>query len=320
MKMTLVVFFVTQALRANFVYDGELKQFFDRERPDFEYLKKRNEQTAQRYPNVINESTSLVASALKKPYTIFDDGNQQILCLFVTPNNDSSSYPFVRLFNDIDEKQHKGKLVVGSFCYEAKMLDLQVLELFDAEVSSENLTQLSNVTSIRHLGLPARGISFLKGITFPPNTETLVVRNGFLNVHFFDALKDLKHLRNVVINGCSVYFKSPQNAGFGYSLSTWDKLPRFFESIAPRVRHLRLVNSSPSILNHLIREKWSSLEKFELCLYPQNVEAVDYVFDREKRELANFPKLKELIVKEYGYNHRNLEITFENLRVKKLIE
>jgi hypothetical protein len=141
MKMTLViwVFFVTGALHANYVYDGELKQFFEQERPDFEYLKKRNEQTAEKYPDVINESIPLVKSALKKPYTIFDNENQLILCLFVTPNNDSSSYPFVRLFNDADEKQHEGKVVVGSFCYEAKMLDLQVLELFDAEVSSETL-------------------------------------------------------------------------------------------------------------------------------------------------------------------------------------
>jgi hypothetical protein len=120
-------------------------------------------------------------------------------------------------------------------------------------------------------------MSFLKGIRFPPKTETLVVRNSFLNIHFFDALKDLKHLRSIVITGCSLYLKSPQNAGFGYALSTWDRSHRFLKSIAPRVRHLRLVNSSPSIYNHLIREEWSSLEKFELCLYPDNIEAVNYV-------------------------------------------
>jgi hypothetical protein len=146
------------------------------------------------------------------------------------------------------------------------------------------------------------------------------VRNSFLSIHFFDALKDLKHLKYLVINGCSVYFKLPQNTGFGYSLSTWEKEPRYFESIAPRVQCLRIVNSSPSIFNHMIREEWSSIERLELCLYPQNIEAVDYSIDAKEGKLVNFPKLKELHVKEYGYNHKKLDIKSNNVSIIKITE
>ena len=175
-----------KVLHANSVYDDELKHFFERERPDIEFLKKRNQQTAETYPSVIKEDINLIKSALRKPYSIFHDDNKQLLCFFVTPDIDPPSWPFLRVFNDVDE-EIGNQILVGSFCYEAKTLDLEVLELFDAEVSPANMSRLSNLSSMRHLGLPARGMSFLKGISFPSQTETLVVRNSFLNVHFFEA-------------------------------------------------------------------------------------------------------------------------------------
>lgn len=306
MKILVLCIFFTGLMNAQ-SYDNELLEFFCGEKVGFDALKKRAEQKIGRTIESKSPEYRIILGAARYPYALLYSGDDSTLGLFVVSDLRPEIHPFVSVFTDVDTSQGENAPLFGSLASEIEMLGCEVLELHDAKVTNGNLLSISSIKTIKHLGLPNRGMGFSEGVKFPINLETLIVRNSYLNDHFFKAINEHEYLQKLVIYDCGLSYDSPKEPNAVYSDETWVSSPEIFKDVSSQIVELKVIDSDPSIFNHLVGERWAKLQELSICLYPQNYKAMNYlaISGGEIFE-SKFPKLDVLSFKDYGIDYEKL--------------
>jgi len=145
-------------------------------------------------------------------------------------------------------------------------INLEVLELKGSFLSHDCFAYLSKFETVKKLGLPSNFVEFGDDLHFPPNLDTLIVRNAVLNEQFFKATNRLKDLRHLVLIECSTTLPETVLLDFDLidKIRTRDSAGRPFKTLAERLSTLTVLRCDTRIVGHLISEKWNSLKEFRI--------------------------------------------------------
>lgn len=318
---SLLILVVANSIANSQSYDGELRGYHSGRNQNFEHLVARAESISQTKFEERSIEQIALRSAARKYFSLTIREGRSYLGLFVVNEFDENAYPFVRLFTDKDIRTESIVPLNGSFGQELTLLKCDVLELFDAKVSNANLASIAIVESLKVLGLPARGFGFDEYTIFPASLETLIVRNAYLNDHFFQAISKLKKLKTMVLINCGISYESPVDAGISYSSNTWNDYPRLFRKSSGIIESLKILNSDPAIFNHVVREQWPNLKDINVVLQFDNARAIHYITSDQYGEFQGvikcFPALKLFSFKEHGYEHPRLRENFNAIKITR---
>jgi hypothetical protein len=315
----LLILFVTNSASNSQSYDGELRAYYSGRNQNFDDLVGRAESIFKTKFEERSIEYAALKSAARKHFSLTNYEGRIYLGLYVVNDYDENAYPFVRLFTDKDIKFESISPLIGSFGQELDLLKCDILELFDAKVSNNNLASIATVKSLKVLGLPRRGFGFDENTIFPEALEMLIVRNAYLNDHFFAALSKLDKLKTLVLVNCGISYESPVNAGISYTSNTWNDYPRLFKKSSDIISSLKIIDSDPAIFNHVVRKQWVNLKDVHVVLQFDNARAIHYITSDKYGEFQDafksFPALKSFSFKEHGYEHPRLREDFNNVKV-----
>ncbi len=185
-------------------------------------------------------------------------------------------------------------------------LELAILDLHGANITSSELSHLKLLVNLKVLGLPNHGVSFTDEIEFPENLEVLVVRNSILNRSFFRHLKKNNKLRHLILKDCRLdshdYVISYESEEFIYAAPVSPN--SLYAELSSRLKSLTIVSCSRSTVTNLATVSWSSLESLEIVENKSDFRIlVEYLGGRidqnsteTLRDSSRFPALKSLIL------------------------
>jgi hypothetical protein len=277
-------------------YDNELLDYYSSNKPKFAVFE---ESAGKEDPDGNNHKKEKIRPKISKyPYSIKQIESENILGYYVVSDLNPKFYPFTQIFSDSEIDQLVGGYNKGGLIYQLNITRPTVVELYDADVNTENLDFLSNVDSIEHLGLPRRGLVFTKSFKLPSRIRTLVIRNTTINSYVIKALSNSNHIENLILIDCGLAFGTFQSRGTDFLNAWWGEEPRIFEDVSTKLKKIKIINSDPDFFNFIARERWTSLEQLQITLFPSNILAASYLARENIKSV--FPNLKMLTVTYYG--------------------
>jgi hypothetical protein len=294
-------------------YDNELLFLYSKERPSYSLLEKRVKSTSDNVDLDIRMLEMWYRSPdvpITRNMSTKSIWGRDVIGHFFVHDLNKDYEPFTNLFGSEKPDASGSGNHLPMWLQFIKLSGCEVLDLFDAKLSCQDFSKLSNLTKLKFIGMPNRGMNFDCEFFLPENLEFLVVRNCVLNDNFFKALGGLTNLKKLVILGCTLKYPSPKASGWIYDDHSWDGLPKLFTKVNLTLDSVKIHKSDPDIFNYMLSKKWPKLTHLDVFITSYNKSALTYLAQDPNKRNFHFPILSQVSAYSIIHDHSDLKKAF----------